>query len=85
MTVFLPPHRHLQLLVIPGKNPASHDRDFDDNEYRNFELPRQPLEEQEDIQELRKRTMNHHTEDPIIKTPRKDASGCNGCFSLKHW
>ena len=50
-------------------NSASPDRDFDDNEYRNFEPPRQPEEEQEDIQELHERTMNRHcTEDPIPNT-----------------
>ena len=42
-----------------------------------FKSPCLPEVEQEDIQELHKRTMNRHTEEPIINTPRKDASGSN--------
>ena len=55
-------------MVIPRMNSASPDRDFDVHDYRDFEPPRQPEEEQEDIQELHERTMNRHTEHPITNT-----------------
>ena len=71
-------------MATPRKNSTSPDRYFDDHEYRDFEPPRQPEEEKEDIQELHKRTMNQHTEVPIINTPQKDASGCSGFFFWKN-
>ena len=75
MTVLLPPHA---AMVITRKKSASHGSDFDDQEYRDFESPRQPEEKKKDIEGLHERTMNRHTGDPITNTPQKDATRCNG-------
>ena len=64
-------------MVITRKKSASPGRDLNDHEYRDFEPPRQPEEEQEDIEGLHERTKNRHTEDPITNTPQKDACRCN--------
>ena len=64
-------------MVITRKKSASPDRDFDDHEYRDFEPPRQPEDEQKVIEGLYERTMNRHTEDPITNTLQKDACRCN--------
>ena len=65
-------------MVITLKKSASPGRYFDDHEYRDFDPPGQPEEEQEDIEVLGERTMDRHTEDPITNTPQKDGCGSNG-------